>query len=360
MIKPAPERENSQTSSRGKPRFPAPAGPRRALSALFLPWAAVTFAIARATACADALDDYAARFHPAKPTLSIQYRVAYRLLAFELRQLAGAELTLTGGTWSNRFTGAAVPAALMDLRVDSPDSGRPPEQSRASVHAHLMAVATLPDLQILLYAKTTQEWYNPTFGRRTEVHDISLYSMESGTLQFWKTNCVTGKISTNLSNAASLADQSRQVLPVLNALREAFRGDRPMLTAADAVTLHVSVAERVVPLQVTARRDRAPVDMGGALPLALMATVAPARGSEIRARPFCAWVLPYRDAADLSGDATLRSLAAQASPEGLVPLAVDYGLAVGSVRCTLTGMKAVTNAPAHGTSSAGEIETPPR
>jgi hypothetical protein len=325
--------------------------------ASFLLQASVSVLIAGDVGGADPLDEYASQFRPVKPTLHIEYRVAYRLLAFELRQLARAELEVTNGTWSNRITGVTKPAALMDLRVGSLDSGRPPEQCRASVHARLLAVSTLPDLQVLLYGKTSHEWYNPTFGRRAEVHDISLYDMESGSLQFWKTNCVTGETTTNLSKAALLAEQSRQILPTFDVLREACRGNRPMLAPANGVSVQVSVDERVVPLSITTRRGRAPVSLDRNMPFALEVTVAPPRGSGIRARPFRAWVLPYRDAAELSGDAALTRMASQASPEGLVPLAVDYGLAIGSVRCTLTGMRALTNAPLNGMSSADERET---
>ena len=121
-----------------------------------------------------------------------------------------------------------------------------------------------------------------------------------------------------------------------------------MLMPQDRFSVHVSVDDRVVPLLITTRRDSAPVDLEGNKPSAMMMEVAPEKGSGIRARPFRAWVVPYGVAAALSGDALLRDLAARATPEGVVPLAVDYGLTLGSVRCTLTGLRAITNAPASG------------
>jgi hypothetical protein len=314
--------------------------------------AALWIMAGRVAAGGDPLDAYAVRFHATKPPVHLEYRVAYRFLALEWRQLARAELEFTGGLWSNRVTGATLSAARMDLCVDSPD--QPGQRSRASVHARLLTVMTLPDLQILFYGKASREYFNPVFGHRSESHDISLYDMESGKLRFWRTNCLTGEVTSELANAVALAKQSRQVLPTLTALRDVYRGDRPMLTPQDRFSVQVSIDDRVVPLLITTKRDRAPVRLAGAAPSVLRMEVAPEAGSGIHARLFRAWVVPYRVAATECGDDLLRDLSARATPEGLVPLAVDYSLTLGSVRCTLTGLWALTNAPASETSSRAE------
>ena len=315
---------------------------RAALACLSLAWAGS----ARAAAAPDPIAALAARFQAAKPTVRVSYRVVYRFLGIEWKQLATASIDCTGGTWSNAATGAATPALFFDMRMDTGEPEAAARRSHVSLHFHMALAEAVPEFRGLVYAKASHEYLNPVIGRAFEAQDISVYNLESGRMNFWKTNLLTGEVTTKLTNDIGIARMSALARPMLEAVMDAYAGRRAMLAPADGIRAQANIDNRVVPLVITTARDPAPAVLGGAGARAMRLDVLPEKGSGVRSRPFHAWIVSYRDAARAAGDARMLELARRAKPEGLVPLAVDYGLPLGSVRATLSRFGIVAEPPA--------------
>ena len=287
-------------------------------------------------AAPDPLAALAARFQPEKPTVRASYRVAYRFLGIEWKQLATASIDCTGGTWSNAATTALAPALFFDMRMDTGDpAAAAARRVRVALHFHMVLAAAAPEFRGLVYAKASDEYLNPIVGREFEAKDISVYNLESGRMNFWMTNLLTGEVRTQLTNDAGIAQMSALARPMLEAVMDAYDGRRSMLVAADGVRAQANVDNRVVPLVITTVRDPAPAALDGAEARAMRLDVLPEKGSGVRSRPFRAWIVSFRDAADALQDLRIQELAWGAKSEGLVPLAIDYSLPLGSVRATL-------------------------
>ena len=126
------------------------------------------------------------RFTPVETPVFMEYDVGYRFLNIEMRRVGKIVATTTIGRWKHSVTGNEVPALFLDMRVNSPDSGKAGERGRVSIHDRIVAVMTVPDMQALVFAKYTDEYLNPLIGRCKESHSWSLYSRGD-----WNTRTMT-------------------------------------------------------------------------------------------------------------------------------------------------------------------------
>jgi hypothetical protein len=288
-----------------------------------------------------ALDALLARFQPEGPTVLLQHRLGYRFLNMELKYLGDSRLRVSAGQWQNRATGKAEPAALLELAVDSRDAGKAGARRRVSVHNRIVALVRLPDLELLVYGKYAEEYFHPVFGRETRIHELCLYSFESGSLDYDWTDYLSGTTCTNLAaGGPDLVEQSRQIRPLMDLLLDVYGGKRAPIRRNDQVSVRFNVGGRAVPLAVAARKGRSPGCFKGPAVSALHLEVGPARDRTAKANRFDAWLVPFAEAVAGRDDSALAMAAKEAVVRSMVPLTVDYDLPVGTLRASLESLSA--------------------
>ena len=283
-----------------------------------------------------------ARFCPVDLPVCMEYDVGYRFLNIELRRIGKIVVTTTIGTWRHRSKGVEVPALFLDVRADSPDSGKKGRRSRVSLHDRMVAVLTVPDLEALLFANYADEYLHPLIGRARENLSSALYSTESGRLEYEGRDLKSGVLSTNLAHPEELLELSRKIRPVMDFLirqcaPEAL--DAPAAAGpADPDRIVVNIDGQVVALRLVTRRERSPAALGRRKFDALHVSTATERGSKVKPRNFHAWCLPFETLAEKQGDSALLAAARAAPVRSVVPLVLNYELGLGNVRATMTAI----------------------
>jgi len=293
---------------------------------------------ASASAAENALADIDARFTALENPVCMEYDVGYRFLHLELARVGKIVATSTVGTWHHRVTGQNVAALFLDMKVNSPDSGRPGKRNRVSIHDRIIAVMTLPEMKALLFAKYTDEYLHPLLGREKESLIISVYDAQAGCMAYSTCNLKTGATSTNLANPEALFDLSQNIKPVMDYLVSQNRAEG--CNVADSRQGHIvaNLDGKVVALQILTKPDRSPVCFGNLRFAATCIMPVAESGSSVKPREFRAWSLEFKKLAAMRKDEGLVKAAQEAPIESIVPLVMDYELALGSVRTTMTGI----------------------
>ena len=274
-----------------------------------------------------------ARFHPDDHPVRMEYDVTYRFLKIEMRHLGKVVLLTTTGTFEHRITGQFVPAALIEVRLDTPDRLKSPQRDRISIHDWILAVVSLPELYALTFGKETDEYMNPIVGHTRIDHTVSCYDTQSGRLEYARRDIPTGVISTNLSDPEAMMKLSRHVRPLIEFLMKRYRGQA---TAPDEGRLSVNADGEVVPLVIQTRIEQSPPFFQHQHMECLEVQTLPEKATRASLRRFEGWAIPFRDLADRYGSDGVRAAARGAMVESVVPLAVQYDLLLGSIRATLT------------------------
>ena len=300
---------------------------------------ALGLAAMRVSAVDASLSDIDARFMPKETPVVMEYDVGYRLLNLELSRVGKIVATTTIGKWRHRVTGQDVPALFLDMRVNSPDSGKRGERNRVSIHDRIVAVMTIPDMQALLFAKSTDEYLHPLIGRCTEILAASVYDTQAGRLDYENRDLKTGGVSTNLVNPEALLELSRKIRPVLEFLVEQCKQPTADAVTSDKGRIVVNMDWKVVALRMLTRKDRSPTCLAHQRLDSMFIKTVAERGSAIKPRDFRAWSLTFEKLAVALHDEALVQSARHAPVETVVPMAVDYELGLGSVRCTMTSIR---------------------
>lgn len=313
-----------------------------------LAWSAM-----RAQAVDATLASIDARFMPQETPVVMEYDIGYRLLNLELSRVGKIVATTTIGKWRHRVTGESIPALFLDMRINSPDNGKRGERNRVSIHDRIVAVMTVPDMHALVFAKQNDEYLHPLIGRCTEILSESVYDTEAGRLDFESRDLKTGVVSTNLVNAEALLELSRKIRPVLEFLVGQCKEPTPDAATSDKGRIVANLDGKVVALRMLTRKDRSPTCLDHQRLDSMCIKTVAERGSAVKPRDFRAWSLTFEKLAMALHDDALVQSARHAPVETVVPMAVDYELGLGSVRCTMTsihlGTPAATNQAVVGT-----------
>jgi hypothetical protein len=292
----------------------------------------------RATAGDVPLAELDKRFTPVEAPVFMEYDVGYRFLNIELRRVGKIVASTTIGRWKHRVTGVEVPALFLDMKVNSPDSGKAGERGRVSIHDRIVAVMTVPDMQALVFAKYTDEFLNPFIGRSTEALSWSMYDTQSGHLEYENHDLKKNEVKTDIVNPEALMELSRKIRPVMEFLVAQYQSPSPDAATSDKGRIVVNMDGKVVALRIKTTREKSPSCLArNRLDSMLIKTVAE-RGSSIKPRDFQAWSMTFKQLAALLHDDSLTQQAIHAPVETVVPLAVNYELGLGSIRATMTSI----------------------
>lgn len=306
---------------------------RRLLTTLML--SIVVATLARAADGVDPLAEVRARFRGTESPILMEYQLGYRFLNFELSRLGRIKLTTTGGLWRHRITNREVPAVFIDVRVDSADRSPDRKKNRISIHDEMIGVLTLPDLQALVFTKLTDEYLNPILGRSTLSQAVSCYDTQSGVMEYRHRDLIGSEgVSTNLSRPEELLELSRQIRPIMDYLMGQCQTNQAR-AAKGRDRISVNLDGQVVTLKLMTQREKSPACLNRPRMDSLRIETVPVGKRQNRARDFFSWSIPFGELAEILNDDGLRAAAHAAMVESVVPLVVDYELAVGRIRAGL-------------------------
>jgi hypothetical protein len=266
----------------------------------------------------------------------------------ELARVGKIVASTTIGTWRHRVTGESIPALFLDMKVDSPDSGKTGERNRVSIHDRIIAVMTLPEMKALVFAKVTDEYLHPLIGRNKDALIVSVYDAQAGRMSYSTCNLQTGVSSTNLANPEALFDLSQRIKPVMDFLVSQHREGAKAGAASGQGRIVANLDGKVVALQILTKPDQSPACFGRLHFDTTRIVPVAAPGSSVKPREFHAWSLDFKKLAALRKDEALIKAAQEAPIESIVPLVMDYELGLGCVRTTMTAiyMGAAASPPA--------------
>jgi hypothetical protein len=293
----------------------------------------------RATAGDVPLSELDRRFTPGEPAVFMEYDVGYRFLNIELKRVGKIVASTTIGRWKHRVTGVEVPALFLDMRVNSPDSGKAGERSRVSIHDRIVAVMTVPDMQALVFAKHTDEYLNPFIGRCSEALSWSLYDTQSGRLDYENHDLKKNEVKTDLANPEALLELSRKIRPVMEFLVSQYRSPTPDAASSEKGRIVVNMDGKVVAMRIRTERDKSPSCLARSRMDSMLIRTVAERGSSVKPRDFLAWSMTFKQLASTLNDDSLVQSALKAPVETVVPLAVNYELGLGSIRATMTAIR---------------------
>lgn len=302
------------------------------------------------------------RFTPAKPTVVMTYDVQYRFLALNLMKVARATIEATEGRW-DAGTGAegAACCVIRVLLQSDPEARDGQRDGRVFLDDQIVSVVTMPDLDTLYYLKRTDERLRPLIGSRKNVRNFHAYDLSGGGLRFFACDELAGTTTTNLAGATDMAAQGREVSRVLALLSDVYHGRSEPIRPDSDFRIFVNCDGRAIPF--AARSAREAVTATGGRYEALRVEVMPAREAPrgVQARDFTVWATAFAEVADRTEDEDLRRVAAETPAWGMTPLLSDYGLPLGSIRCSLVSIRSrTTPQPASaGTSVADARPEPP-
>ncbi len=284
------------------------------------------------------LADLDARFVPGDNPVCMEYDVGYRLLNLQIAKVAKIMAKSTVGTWRHRVTGESIPALFLDMKVDTPDSGKAGERSRVSIHDRLVAVMTLPEMKALVFAKFADEHLHPLIGFTKDVRILSVYDAQAGRIEYSTCNLNTGVTSTNLANSEALYDLSQRMKPLMEFLVSQYRAGTRYEPVGKKGRIVANCDGKMVALRIMTNPERSPMCFGRKRFESIRIVPVAEPGSSVKPREFHAWSLEFKELATMRHDAALMNAAQNAPVESVVPLVVDYELGLGSVRTTMTAI----------------------
>jgi hypothetical protein len=278
------------------------------------------------------------RFTPTQPAILVDYDIDYRFLFIKLLSLARANVRAVKGTWLNSATGEKQKALLLKAKIDSGDDPESEDRRRVSTHRHITAVLKMPEAETLVYIKKADEYVNPLFKNPKEAKYREIYDMQSGQLRFIRRDYLNDTVQTNLVGAQNLARQGEEIATTLKIISDVYHGRREMLDKETDVTVDINIDGVVTPFRITTEKDEAPVRINDEDLPCLRTVIRPTEEAEGRGSKAIVWAMSFRDLAEIKGDPELMAVAETTKKWSMVPLAADYGLALGYVRAGVTGV----------------------
>ncbi|MDD4734511.1 MAG: hypothetical protein PHP44_00235 [Kiritimatiellae bacterium] len=293
-------------------------------------------------ACFDKLTTH---FSPSKPTVVMTYNVTYRLLGIHMLSVATATMEATEGYWTYPESRRTEPCCLISIRLQSTRCDEETKKNgRIYINDHLVSVSTMPGLNTILYMKKTDEYINPPFKKAKRIEHTAVYDLENGSLDYYAQNYLTGEIQTNLTGAADMATQGKEVSKVLQMVSDVYHGRRDLITPESDFRLMINCDGLAVPFAAQTSRENLSI-LGKAWPT-LCAEVMPAREApKIKSRDFSMWATSFEEMASQLDDPVLKQLAKETPAWGMTPLLANYGLALGYIRCAITDIHTIAHLP---------------
>jgi len=292
------------------------------------------------------------RFEPVRPTVSLDYKVAYHLMSLELKRLAVAHAEVTEGTWSNRHTGRVTPACFVDFHLNTEEPTQMVDRVRVALHNRISAVLTLPDLEALHYIKASDERFNMAF-KHQRIHNREMFDLESGALVYHRVDWVTGAETNSVPGAETLSRQSREIQRFMKMIFEFYTGRLQPSSTNEDFKMFVYTEAALVPFDVRAESKRRTLEVLDRSIPALCLRARPGREANGRGRNFALYAASFEDVARQTGSEALLDLARQSLEWSMVPLVSEFGLFIGSVRCVLTDIRVGPGDRAPDTAVAG-------
>ena len=287
----------------------------------------------------DALRD---RFTPALPTVALTYQVSYRLLHMNLIRMAQARVETTEGYWMPEGSTNRIRSCYMEINLQTPDrTDDTSKRSRVSIHDKIISVVTMPDLNTLYFVKRSDESIRVPFKKAKRINSLQIYDLESGSLNFFSKNFVTGNVCTNLQGGSvNMAAQGREVIDVLKSMSEVYANKAPAITPDSDFRVYVNCDGKAVPFAAKTQRDS--VRLLGEKWNALRCDVMPAKEApRVRSRDFTMHAVSLNTFADVVDNPVLMDIAKQTPDWSMTPLLVDYELTLGYIRCLLSKVETI-------------------
>ena len=287
----------------------------------------------------DFFGDITDKFQVQGDTCELFYHVSYYFLGIRFFNLADAELKYSRGLWAHNGNG--IPAYMLDIAIYTDNLDKEPEKSRLYMNNRLLSVVSVSNTTTLVYAKQTDEHVNPFFGKRRRYKTSHCYAMGHDCLTFTKVDYLTGTVSTNLEGNIDTASQAEKVSRFLQIISDLYssndddKGD-------GSLTIDINFEGQAIPFLVETEHTDAPTHFMDKDWPSLKVEVEPAPGDhEIKDRRFAMWTVSIADFAKMTGDEKLLKMKDRLPSWGMVPLAADYDMIWGFVRCSLDELKVV-------------------
>lgn len=275
-------------------------------------------------------------FSPAKPMLVLKYEVNYRLLRLNLLHLANAVVYATDGEWFNAATGQWVPAYLLVFHLDTQEDPSAVGRGRYSIHNRLATVLLKPGLEPLVFTKR-DFMHVDTFYSKADVHNTEFFSVESGQFDYLKNDLIARTTTTNLPPFAfaQLVRQRTEAFRFMKTISAMYAGNPTAPAVTNSFTLSIYTENAFVPFLVSINPGLRNIAVLGQEYKAIYFGAKPAPGFAGKGRNLAVWSAPFRYVAEVANEPQLIWLAANTFEMGMIPLAADFGLKLGSVRCVL-------------------------
>lgn len=290
---------------------------------------------------ADDLPDFdcQANFIPLKPALVLEYEVTFRLFGLNLIHLADARVHATDGEWFNEAKGEWARSYLMTFRLDTLEKPNRIGKGRYSIHNRLGTVLQKPTLEPLVFVKR-DFMHVDTFFSSIEVHNTEFFSVESGHYDYLKKDFIASSSTTNLPQYAQLASQRNEVLKFMKNIFTVYAaGGTNTTLASNDFVFYVYTDNTLVPFNVSIASKLRQVEMLDKDFNAVYFKARPVPAAGGRGRNFEAWVAPFRYVAETVNDPGLIWMSINTFEWGMIPLMSEFGLKLGTVRCSLTKME---------------------
>lgn len=281
------------------------------------------------------LTDIDERFKKEGPTVVVEYDLDYRFLFIKLMNLATARVETAEGTWLNSVTGRRQKARYIKANIDSDDDPESEDRGRVSTHREIFALFNMPEVETLLYVKKANEYVNPLFKTPKKAKYREVYDLQHDPLRFIRRDYLNNKVQTNLVGATEIARQGEEIASTLQIISDVYAERREMLDEDSDVIIDVNIDGVVTPFEIITEKDKAPVRFKDKKLKCLKAVIRPTKEAEGRGKKATVWTISFRDLAEFKDDSELGKVADTTKTWSMVPVAADYGLALGYIRASL-------------------------
>ncbi len=273
-------------------------------------------------------------FNPSMPTLVLKYEVTYRLFWMDLMHLADAVVYATDGEWLNEATGEWLEAYLLVFHLDTLEKPSKIGRGRYSIHNRLATVLLKPSLKPLLFVKRNF-MHVDTFYSSADVNNSEYFSVEAGTYNYFKKDVISNSTSTNMPYFAKLASQRNEVFNFMKAAAALYSGNKNDLFVTNNFTVSIFTDNTFVPFKVNIYPKLKTLDALNKDFEVIYFLAAPRPEHHGKGRNLSAWMAPFRYVARKTGNRELMLMASQTFKLGMIPLMAEFGLKIGTVRCSL-------------------------
>jgi len=278
------------------------------------------------------------------PALVLKYEVAYRLFWLKLMHLADAVVSAADGEWFSEASGEWRKAYLLIFRLDTLEEPAEAGRGRYSIHNRLATVLLKPSLEPLLFAKR-DFMHVDTFFSTIDVNNTEFFSVESGKYDYVKKDLAANAATTNMPYFNRLVSQRSEAFRFMKTLSAFYAGDTNVLSATNGFTISIYTDNAFVPFNVEIAPRLKSVNALNRQYKTIYFEAEPAPEFSGKGRGLSLWVAPFGYVAEVTADPGLVWLADQTFEMGMIPLRADFGLKLGTVRCSLVRINMSASLP---------------